>query len=182
MSGPVIKLNDDTYAKMEQAIQETFSLVLGLNLQRTDFYLGSVKNPPKHISGYSVLKNPMTRGIFSIGFPPETAFRIFSSFYGAAIDQIDDRVIEGIGELTNMIYGCLKKQFNDEGFDLEMYVPYVLVQDKFCDFSDFGPGKAVTLHFGTSVGAFWVELKLNKKIKSKKPKPAKLSSQRKKAA
>ncbi len=179
MSARLFEMTDTTYDKIGQAIRETFSSVLSLNLQITDIQSGSVQNPPRNVSGFVVLRNPKIQGTFSIGFPNQTALQIFSSFYGAKIEQIDERVIEGVGEITNMVYGVLKKRLNEEGLNLQMFIPFIVVGNEFSHLKDQGSAKAVTIHFGSNEGSFWVELNVQKQAKVKKATPKKKANQTK---
>lgn len=189
MPAPALQMTDSTYDKIGQAIHETFSSVLSLKLQITEIQVGTIQNPPRNISGFVVLRNPKVQGTFSIGFPNQTALQIFSNFYGSKIEQIDERVLEGVGEITNMVYGVLKKRLNEEGLNLEMFIPFIVVGNEFCHLKDLRSESAVTIHFGSIEGSFWVELNVQKQpkvkngaVKKSAKKPIRKKPARKKAA
>ncbi len=162
MSDLVLEMSKVTFDRIGQAIHDTFSSVLSLKLEVLNVDLGPLPNAPKSISGFVILRNPEVQGTFSINFPSETALQIFSAFYGSKIEQIDERVLEGVGEITNMVYGCFKKGLNEEGFDLQMFIPFIMIGSEFNHLKERGSKNAVNIHFGSSVGNFWVELNMQK--------------------
>lgn len=173
MSALVLESNQSTIDKVGDAIQQTFSSILSTNLQMIEVHDGPIENPPKNISAIVVLKNPDIQGTLCLGMPTETAFQIFSKFYGAKIEQIDERILDGVGEVTNMVFGLLKKDLNKEGFDFEMFIPTVIVGNEFNFISGLkGAGHTVTLHFESTEGGFWVQLNTKKNSNKKKSKSA----------
>jgi CheY-specific phosphatase CheX len=175
MSGVKLEINESTYEKIGNAIHETFSSILGIELKVESISRDPARIPPRHISGMVALREVDTQGILSLGFPNETALVIFSNFYGEKIEHVDQRVLEGVGEITNMVYGSLKSRLNSEGFDFQMFIPTVVVGGDFEHLKDMNCKSCVTIHYSSPQGSLWVELSLKpkqKKSKGRRPSAA----------
>lgn len=168
MSGTKLEINESTYEKIGHAIHETFSSILGMELKVESISNDPARIPPRHISGMVALREVETQGTLSLGFPNETALLIFSKFYGDKIEHVDQRVIEGVGEITNMVYGSLKNRLNSEGFDFQMFIPVVVVGGDFEHLKDMKCKNCVTIHYSSSQGSLWVELSLRPQQKKSK--------------
>ncbi len=166
MAVPKLEINESTFEKIGHAIQETFSSILGIHLKMENIVKGAARIPPRHISGIVALREANTKGVLSLGFPSETALMIFSKFYGDKIESVDQRVLDGVGEITNMVYGSLKKRLNDEGFDFQMFIPVVIVGGDFEYLKDMNDKNCVTIHYSAPEGNFWVEFSIKKARKS----------------
>jgi len=160
MSVPKVELFERTYEKIGQVVHEIFSSILNMDLETLNTEVGREQSPPRHILGLVALNDTISQGSLSIGFPSETALQIFSAFYGEKIEQIDSRVLEGVGEVTNIVYGCLKKHLNSEGSDFQMFIPVIAVGGNFDAFKNITSKTSMTIHFSCQYGKFWVELNL----------------------
>ncbi len=168
MSVTSLKLTSATFEKIGQAIQKTFLNVLNLDFKTSEFHLGPMKYPPKNIAGTVLIKNSNFQGALSIAIPSEIALHIFSKFYESKIEQIDERILDGVGEITNMVYGCLKKELNKDGLEFEMFVPFISVGSQTSPYNYTRSARIANMYLESNVGRIWVELSIEKQVKSKK--------------
>lgn len=97
-------------------------------------------------------------GTLSISFNRESAIQLFQVIYQEEINSVDDnRVVEGIAELANIIHGMVKENLNLRGYDYKMCLPVVIIGKNHAIFHDKNsPGLSVL--FKTQFGKFSVEV------------------------
>ncbi|MDZ4661582.1 MAG: chemotaxis protein CheX [Pseudomonadota bacterium] len=66
------------------------------------------------------------KGNLTISFEKEAALAIINNMIGETHTEIDEQVLDAIGELTNIIYGCAKTILNEFGFAFQMAIPIVI--------------------------------------------------------
>jgi len=78
------------------------------------------------ISGLIGMVGPQTKGSLSITFEKSLALRIMQRMLGEKLKEIDEDVIDMVGEITNMVTGGAKKELSKKGYDFDMATPMIV--------------------------------------------------------
>jgi chemotaxis protein CheX len=68
-------------------------------------------------------------GSVALAFPKNTFLLVMSAMLGDTITDIDTDTQDGVGELLNIVFGTVKKEFNDKGYKLDKAIPSVIAGD-----------------------------------------------------
>lgn len=109
------------------------------------------------ISGLIGMVGPQTRGSFSITFEERLALAIYARMLGSPATQIDQDVIDMVGEITNMVTGGAKRILGEQGYDFEMAIPAV-VSGPGHTITHKVKGPKITMPFESDAGAACIEL------------------------
>ena len=75
------------------------------------------------IRGVIAVDNGAFRGQMHLGFPEMTYIAILSKMFGENYSKVTPELLDGAGELANMVFGHAKRVLNERGFQLEMARP-----------------------------------------------------------
>lgn len=112
------------------------------------------------ISGIIGIVSENFDGSVVISFPEQTFLKVISSMLGETYTKIDKDIVDGAGELTNMIFGQAKIVLNEKGYGIKTAIPSV-VTGKDHSLSAFSKGPVVVVPFSTEFGKFFVEICLS---------------------
>lgn len=112
------------------------------------------------ISGVIGIVSDSFDGSVVISFPEHTFLKIISNMLGEEYHKIDKEIIDGAGELTNMIFGQAKIVLNEKGYGIKTAIPSV-VSGKDHTLSALTKGPVVVVPFTTDHGKFFVEICLS---------------------
>lgn len=59
-------------------------------------------------------------------FPKNALLKIVSNMLGEEFTELDDDIVDAVGELTNMICGGAKKELAEMGYTFEMAIPSMI--------------------------------------------------------
>ena len=108
------------------------------------------------VTGTIELKGPNVDGWLAVSFVQSTILDIVNNMLGENPDGIDDTVVDLVGEITNMITGNAKRLYSEQGMDIGLSRPTVIIgNDRELPGSE--PGRSIVLPFFTSVGQMSVE-------------------------
>lgn len=109
------------------------------------------------ISGVIAIVSDSFTGSVIISFPAETFLGIMSNMLGETYMEVNQDILDGAGEITNMIFGHAKVVLNEKGYGIKMAIPSVISGK---DHSHSGPSKgtSVIVPFTSSAGEFFVEI------------------------
>lgn len=79
------------------------------------------------VTGIIGLAGYQATGHMLLSFDQPSILKIVNSMLGESYQEINDQVVDAAGELTNMISGGAKREFNELGFFFEMATPIVIV-------------------------------------------------------
>jgi len=74
-------------------------------------------------SGVMELKSTLHNGFLRIHFPQQAIFKIMDRLIGEPPQEFNDSVLDGIGEITNIVYGTMKATLNPKGYAFKMASP-----------------------------------------------------------
>jgi len=112
------------------------------------------------ISGIIGIVSETFDGSVVISFPEKTFLKVISNMLGEEYHKIDQEIVDGAGELTNMIFGQAKIVLNQKGYGIKTAIPSV-VYGKDHSLSALTRGPVVVVPFTTEHGDFFVEICLS---------------------
>ena len=104
-AGPDQILNVASRSIMEAAAREIFEVMLGLKLTR-------IAADPPVVADVTVLVgfSGQWRGVFGLHCQANTACRMATLAVGVETDEFDERVLDAVGEIANMVAGSFKSK------------------------------------------------------------------------
>ncbi len=112
------------------------------------------------VSGVIGIISDTFDGSVVISFPEKTFLKVISSMLGEEYTKIDQEIVDGAGELTNMIFGQAKIVLNEKGYGIKTAIPSV-ISGKDHSLSALTKGPVVVVPFTTPYGKFFVEICLS---------------------
>jgi chemotaxis protein CheX len=110
------------------ASMNLFNEFLGLKIQGEKPYLNPNSNKLDEISAIIGLAGD-TRGAVVLSFSRITALKIVSKFADKEYTEVNNEVLNSVGELTNIIAGNAKRELEDYHIDISL--PGVIVGHKY---------------------------------------------------
>lgn len=112
------------------------------------------------VSGVIGIVSDHFNGTVVISFPEETFLKVMSSMLGEEYHSLDKELLDGAGEITNMIFGYAKQILNEKGYGIKMALPSV-VSGKDHSLSSSSQGTSLVIRFESTAGSFFVEICLS---------------------
>jgi chemotaxis protein CheX len=112
------------------------------------------------ISGVIGIVSETFNGSVVISFPEQTFLKIMSSMLGEECTTLSKDIVDGAGELTNMIFGQAKITLNEKGYGIKTALPSV-VTGKGHSLQTLTKGPVVVVPFESTAGDFFVEICLS---------------------
>ena len=144
-------LADAISAAVAQTIQATFST----GAKQESRMPAPDQKLKADVSGILTLSQKDAGGLLVISFPRETICKLLARVYGKTLNKGDPAVNMAVGELTNVVYASAKKGLNENGHELGMAIPSVIVGDQHFVFAHFR-GEITEQTFSTADGPFKV--------------------------
>lgn len=120
------------------AAQTVFKTMLGFEAKMGKPILKTERTTSGDISGIMGLAGDR-KGTLCISFHDKGALFVFKTLVGEECDKVNSEVVDSIGELTNIISGQARKEFEQAGLNLKAAIPMVVV------------GKNVEVNFITKI-------------------------------
>ncbi len=109
------------------------------------------------VTGTIDLSGEEVNGSLAISFSEPAILDITEKMLGESVSDIDDTVVDVVGEITNMITGSAKRIYSEQGMEFDLTLPSTLVgNDKPLKHSV--KGEPIILPFNTPAGQFYLEL------------------------
>lgn len=112
------------------------------------------------VSGVIGIVSETFNGSVVISFPESTFLKIMSNMLGEEYTSISKEIVDGAGEITNMIFGQAKIVLNEKGYGIKAAIPSV-VSGKNHTLQALTKGPVVLVPFSSSAGNFFVEICLS---------------------
>ncbi len=103
-----------------------FNTMVGLNPVKDNLYIKKGDESSYDVSGVIGIAGQAS-GSVVISMPKNLALEIVTKFMGEEKTEIDEEVIDAVGELINMIAGSSKKVFSEKGLRFKISIPNVIV-------------------------------------------------------
>lgn len=114
-------------------------------------------NPLGDVTSIIDLSGKDIQGSLAISFSKVAIFDITEKILGECVDNINDTVIDIVGELTNIITGNAKRLYAEQGMDFDLTRPTMMIGND-TPLTHSVEGKATVLPFNTDAGVFYLEL------------------------
>jgi len=98
------------------------------------------------------------KGVLIINCPAPTAKGITGAMLGMEVEEMNEDVLDAIGEIANMVAGGLKVSLASESIDTELAIPTTVIGKSVRTAGQPG-GKQLAILFSTPVGDFSIVLK-----------------------
>lgn len=105
---------------------EVFKTMVGIEPERGELYVKSSEQLPYDISGIIGLAGQAS-GFVVISMSESLAFKVLENFLGETKTEMDEDVMDAIGEILNMIAGGAKQIFSKKGIRFKISIPNVVV-------------------------------------------------------
>lgn len=112
------------------------------------------------ISGLIGIVSDSFNGSVVISFPEKTFLNIMSGMLGETFTELSKDILDGAGEITNMIFGQAKTVLNEKGYGIKIAIPSV-ISGKNHSLSAMTNGPIVVIPFESAAGKFFVEICLS---------------------
>jgi chemotaxis protein CheX len=153
-------INVDYINPFIEATINTFQTMCSITPVRDRVFLKGEGEEVYGVSGIIGLGGEAT-GAVVLNFPEAAAIRIVAKFIGEDVETINSSVVDGVGELTNIIAGDAKNRLIQKGYKFEIGLPkmvtgrsYITAQSKSVP--------CIVVSFNSDVGKFCVEVSLKK--------------------
>ena len=113
------------------------------------------------VSGVIGIVSDAFEGSVVISFPEQTFLSVMSGMLGETYTVVNKEILDGAGEITNMIFGQAKIVLNEQGYGIKSALPSV-VSGRNHSVSGMTKGPIVVVPFTSSAGEFFVEICLSK--------------------
>lgn len=112
------------------------------------------------VSGVIGIVSDTFNGSVVISFPEKTFLKVMSGMLGEEYTELSKDILDGAGEITNMIFGMAKVTLNERGYGIKIALPQV-ISGKGHSLSAMSKGPTVIIPFSSSAGDFFVEVSLS---------------------
>lgn len=153
-------LNVDYINPFIEATVNTFSTMCNVTPARDKVFLKGEGEEVYGVSGIIGLGGEAI-GAVVLNFPEPVAIAVVSKFVGEEYSTITASVVDGVGELTNIIAGDAKNRLIQKGYKFEIGLPkmvtgrnYITAQNKSVP--------CIVVSFGSLIGKFCLEVSLRK--------------------
>jgi chemotaxis protein CheX len=123
------------------AAQTVFTTMLNIDLALGKPGLKKDRTTSGDITGIMSMVGDR-KGTIAISFGEKGALYVFNSLMGDEASSLSPEVVDAIGELTNIVSGQARKEFESAGVNLKAAIPMVVV------------GKGVETNFITNIRSF----------------------------
>lgn len=143
-----------------EATINTFTTMCSVTPTREKIFLKGEGEEAYGVSAIIGLGGDAT-GVVILSFPEAVAINVVSKFVGEEYKSLTSSVVDGVGELTNIIAGDAKNRLIQKGFKFDIGLPkmvtgrnYVTVQNRAIP--------CVVVSFTSPIGTFSLEVSLRK--------------------
>ena len=113
------------------------------------------------VSGVIGIVSDNFTGAVVISFPEATFLKVMSGMLGEEYLELNQDILDGAGEITNIIFGQAKVILNEKGYGIKTALPSVVHgKDHSVSSHDLG-GQSVVVPFESNSGKFFVEICLS---------------------
>lgn len=127
---PQLTLDQQMVDIIDKAIKETFSSFMGfMPVLKSSEQRDKSTSERFEISGIIAFIQESIEGTLAIRFRQDTILKLLSKVYGEELTSLDNRVIGGVAELSNVIHGIAKEDLNLQGYHYQMCLPVVIIGD-----------------------------------------------------
>jgi len=112
------------------------------------------------VSGVIGIVSDSFSGAVVISFPEQTFLKVMGGMLGEEYTEMSQDILDGAGEITNMIFGQAKLSLNEKGYGIKTALPSV-VSGKDHSLNSKAQGPTIVVPFQSQAGVFFVEICLS---------------------
>jgi chemotaxis protein CheX len=112
------------------------------------------------VSGIIGVVSDTFNGSVIISFPEKTFLNVMGKMLGEEFHELSQDIIDGAGEITNMIFGQAKIVLNEKGYGIKTAIPSVIA-GKDHSLSALNKGPSIVVPFDSNAGEFFIEINLS---------------------
>jgi chemotaxis protein CheX len=109
------------------------------------------------VTGIIGMSGNQARGSLAISFSETAILHIYNQMLGETAKEVNDDVVDCVGELTNMITSGAKALLSEKGYKFELAIP-TMVAGKNHRISHKTKGSIICIPFETIAGGFFIEV------------------------
>lgn len=113
------------------------------------------------VSGVIGIVSEAFNGSVVISFPEKTFLKVMSNMLGEEYTVLSKDILDGAGEITNMIFGQAKVTLNDRGYGIKVALPQVISGKGHSLTTPSAKGPTVVIPFTSEAGDFFVEISVS---------------------
>ncbi len=134
----------------------------GVDAQAGKIYLKKPNEPLLgDVSGVIGIVSENFTGAVVISFPEATFLKVMSGMLGEEYLELNQDILDGAGEITNIIFGQAKVILNGKGYGIKTALPSVVHGKDHTVSSHDLMGQSVVVPFESNSGKFFVEICLS---------------------
>lgn len=149
-------MNSITVDPFIESIREVFDSMIGSSVELAEKHATVTTPHPPDIIGVIGLSGS-AKGMVALRLPDNSALAIIGQMVGAKFDEVDPAIVDGVGELVNMVAGSAKARF--PGHNISISLPTV-VRGDICRLSNMNDAMWTELEFRSEFGNFWLIVSL----------------------
>ena len=147
------------------AVVSTFNKMCHWDLKRKGICLKEQDTASYAVSGIIGLAGPAS-GSVTVNFPEIVAIAAVNSIFGTDEDVLSSGIVDGVGEITNIIAGDAKVRLGQVGYNFDIGIPKMIAGNGYSiSTNTHGPPCIVIIMEG-DLGCFSIEISL---IKNEQP-------------
>lgn len=109
-----------------ESVMDVFGTMLGASATRGQVKVSREGSGPGDLLALVGISGD-TKGTVAVSFPADTAYKVVGAITGMNFGEIDETVIDGVAEVTNMIAGGAKAKLNTNGgIPMDLGLPSVV--------------------------------------------------------
>lgn len=109
------------------------------------------------VTGLIGMTGEQARGSLAISFTEPVILEVTTRILGEPVKEIDDTVIDMVGEITNIVTGGAKKLLAEKGYHFDMAIPAVVAGTGHV-IDHKARGAKILIPFTIAAGDFFVEV------------------------
>jgi len=141
------------------ATEEIFSSMIMLEVSPGEAFRRGDSKLNDSVSGIVGLAGEV-KGMLAIHLPKQTALAVTTAFLGMDVEEIDEDVCDAVGELANMLGGCLKASMDPSGSKIQLSMPSAIHGQEYT-IDCLADAELVTVPFTFADNSFMVELQIS---------------------
>ncbi len=142
------------------AASHTFETMCGVEAKRDKIYLKGQGDDITGVSGV-IGMGGVASGAVVLNLSVETALQAVGKFVGEEYTEVNGDIIDGVGELINIVAGDAKNRLVKNGYAFDIGLPKIIVGDNYFT-SQSSTVPCVVILFSSEIGPFSVEVSLKK--------------------
>jgi chemotaxis protein CheX len=121
---------DEVVKQLDKDVREIFSTMVGAEISEVSTRVDAATTFSDSVTAMVGLAG-VFNGMINLHVSKRLAIHFASSMLGMTIEDIDDDVIDALGEIANMLGGSFKHHFVLEGHEVKLSIPSVITGDQY---------------------------------------------------